>query len=172
MVTMRPMAPLDLALVSRWLAEPHVARWFTPESTAEVELAKYRQRVEDPHGKTVMRVVELSGRPVGWCQWYRWDDDPGAASAIGAGTGEVGADYALGEPDAIGHGVGTAMIAALVEEVRRLHPVAGLVIAPEAGNRASCRVLEKNGFQLVDARPLATEPHDRPMAIYRLSAPV
>jgi hypothetical protein len=31
-------------------------------------------------------------------------------------------------------------------------------------------VLEKNGFELVAVRPVATEPTDLPMAIYRLAA--
>jgi RimJ/RimL family protein N-acetyltransferase len=39
---------------------------------------------------------------------------------------------------------------------------------PDAGNVASRRVLEKNGFRLVDVRPVASEPTDDPMAIYRL----
>jgi hypothetical protein len=35
---------------------------------------------------------------------------------------------------------------------------------------ASRRVLEKNGFELVAVRPVATEPTDASMAIYRLTA--
>ncbi len=45
---------------------------------------------------------------------------------------------------------------------------AGVLTAPEAANAASRRVLEKNGFRLAAVRPIATEPHGRPMAIYRL----
>jgi hypothetical protein len=39
---------------------------------------------------------------------------------------------------------------------------------PEAANLASRRVLEKNGFRLVDKRPLASERTGAVMAIYRL----
>lgn len=159
----------DLPAIDRWLREPHVARWWTPETTADTEVDKFRQRVETP-GPTAMCTVELDGTPIGWCQWYRWDDFPAEAEAGGAGGGEVGADYAIGEPAWIGRGTGTAMIAALVDYVRARHPGAGLVIAPEAGNIASRRVLEKNGFRLDAVRPIATEPHTRPMAIYRLAS--
>jgi len=55
----------------------------------------------------------------------------------------------------------------VVAHLWRHYPGAGLVVAPEAANRASRRILEKNEFQLVDVRPLASEPHDRPMAVYR-----
>lgn len=164
------MTLVDLLPVGRWLREPHVARWFIPESTAEKELAKYRKRIERPNNSTVMCTVELDRLSIGWCQWYRWRDYPEAAEAVGAREGEVGADYAIGNPDVVGHGIGTDMIRALVDEVRHRVPTAGLLVAPEFENRASCRVLEKNGFALVEIRPVKTEPHNRPMAIYRLAA--
>jgi RimJ/RimL family protein N-acetyltransferase len=43
------------------------------------------------------------------------------------------------------------------------------VVEPDAANVASRRVLERNGFELVDVRPLAFELNDHPMAIYRLA---
>jgi RimJ/RimL family protein N-acetyltransferase len=39
---------------------------------------------------------------------------------------------------------------------------------PEAANRPSRRVLEKNGFRLVAERALPSEPTPDPMAVYRL----
>lgn len=60
------------------------------------------------------------------------------------------------------------MIAALVVEVRRHHPGAGVLVDPEAANEPSRRVLEANGFRLVAVRPVEGEPTDKPMAIYRL----
>ena len=159
----------DLPAVRRWLREPHVAHWWTPETTAEAEVAKIRRRVEAAGSATTMCSVEVDGRPVGWCQWYGWDDYPDEAAASGARTGEVGADYAIGNRDQIGRGVGTAMIARLVAVVRAHHPGAGLLIAPDAANAPSRRVLEKNGFSLVEVRPIVTEPTTRPMAIYRLA---
>lgn len=171
LVTIRPMTIEDLPCVEQWLREPHVARWWTLETTAVLEIRELRARVEGaPHAATSMRTVQMDGKPIGWCQWYRWGDYPKEAAAMGAADGEVGADYAIGDPRCIGRGVGTAMIGALVADIRRQHPDAGVVIAPEAQNAASRRVLEKNAFQLVAIRPIATEPHDRPMAIYRLAA--
>lgn len=158
----------DLPAVARWLREPHVARWWTPETTPEAEIDEFRARVDAPDGATRMCSVDLGGRPIGWCQWYRWADDPDDAGAIGALASEIGADYAIGEPAQIGRGVGTAMIAALVAHVRTHHPGAGLLVAPEAANGPSRRVLEKYGFSLVEVRPVAAEPHARPIALYRL----
>lgn len=44
----------------------------------------------------------------------------------------------------------------------------GFHVAPASENAASRRVLEKNGFGLIEVRPVATEPAEGPMAIYRL----
>lgn len=87
-----------------------------------------------------------------------------------AGTGEIGIDYTVGDPAWIGRGAGTMQIAALVAEARRDHPSAGILAAPDAANLASRRILEKNGFELVAVRRVATELADEPMAIYRLAA--
>lgn len=169
MLSLRPMTEHDLALVGGWLSQPHVATWRLPGTTAEAEIAEYRDRIvrgRDP--ATHLLTVLVDGTPVGWCQWYRWADYPQAAEAMDALAGEAGIDYAVGDPAQIGHGIGTELIAALVAEVRRQHPGAGILVDPDARNTASRRVLEKNGFRLVSVRQVATEPSGDPMAIYRL----
>ena len=169
MIRFRPMTESDLPAIAAWLGLPHVARWWTAGTTAEAELAEYRQRVSDgADPATVMLMVLRDDVPVGWCQWYRWADYPAEAAEMGARDGEAGIDYAIGDPACIGRGLGTELIAALVAEVRRQHPGAGIMADPDAANTASRRVLEKNGFGLVAVRPVATEPGDAPMAIYRL----
>ena len=170
MLSLRPMTEDDLQLISDWLREPHVATWWLPGTTAEAEIAEYGERIMrglDP--ATHMLTVVVDGTPVGWCQWYRWADYPADAEAIGARDGEIGIDYAIGDPAQVGRGVGTALITTLTTEIRRDHPGAGIVTDPDAANMASRRVLEKNGFHLVAVRPVATEASDAPMAIYRLS---
>jgi RimJ/RimL family protein N-acetyltransferase len=166
----------DLASVARWLREPHIARWWLPGTTAEAELEELRARIggHSDQATTTLLILESRGRvneaaaPIGWCQWYPYDAYPAEASAIGADPGDCGIDYALGEPAALGRGLGTQLIAALVVEVRRHRPGCGIVVDPDASNAASRRVLELNGFSLVAVRPVATELNDNPMAIYRL----
>jgi aminoglycoside 6'-N-acetyltransferase len=168
-LSLRPMTEADLPVVEAWLGLPHVARWWTPDTTAEAEVARYRERVrQDNTPATHMLMVTLDSMPVGWCQWYRWADYPADAEAIGARDGEIGIDYAIGDPAQVGRGVGTTLIATLTTEIRRRHPGAGILTAPAAANMASRRVLEKNGFHLVAVRPVAAEASDAPMAICRL----
>jgi aminoglycoside 6'-N-acetyltransferase len=170
MLSLRPMTEDDLQLIADWLREPHLATWWLPGTTAEAEIADYRENIVggvDP--ATHLLTVVVNGTPVGWCQWYRWADYPPEAEGMGALPSEAGIDYAIGDPAKTGRGVGTELIAALVAEVRRHHPGAGILTDPDARNVASRRVLEKNGFRLVAVRPVVCEPTNDPMAIYRLA---
>lgn len=167
MVSLRPLRRDDLALVARWLAEPHVARWYLAGSTLERELADVRASVEGEQAVHVLLVLD-DDVPVGWCQWYLCADDPEWAAEVGASAGDVGIDYAIGEPAAVARGAGTQLVAALVGTARAAQPGCGVVADPEAGNVASRRVLEKNGFDLMAVTSMAAEPTDDLMAIYRL----
>jgi aminoglycoside 6'-N-acetyltransferase len=170
MVELRPMELDDLVLVERWLDEPHVARWYLAGTSHEEELGDIRRSVRGIQPVHLLIVLD-DGQPVGWCQWYQCADDPEWAAEIGAEPGDVGVDYAIGEPTRVGSGVGTELIAALVRLVRAARPGCGIMADPEADNTASRRVLEKNGFELVAVKTMESEPTDDPMAIYRLVTP-
>jgi aminoglycoside 6'-N-acetyltransferase len=116
-------------------------------------------------------VVVHDGEPVGWCQWYPCAVDAEWAAELGAQPGDVGVDYAIGDPARVGRGIGTELIAVLVALVRSARPGCGVMADPEADNSVSRRVLERNGFELVDVKPMDSEATDEPMAIYRLPAP-
>jgi aminoglycoside 6'-N-acetyltransferase len=178
-IELRPLLPNDLPLVAGWLREQHVARWWLSGTTAAAELEKIKARVAQPSGDAthLLMVVERGGSeleigaPGGWCQWYPYDAYPAEAKAIGARPGDCGIDYAIGDPTATGRGLGKALIAVLVGEVRRHHPGCGVIVDPNAKNVASRWVLERNGFTLISVQAVVTEPTDEPVAIYRLSAP-
>ncbi len=170
-VTLRELRPPDLELVRAWLDEPHVSRWYLLGSTAGQELDELRRCLGGTEPTHLLTVVE-GARPIGWCQWYCCADYPDHAAAIGARPGDIGIDYAIGEPSHIGRGVGTALVSLLVDHVRGLHPGSGVIADPQAAHAASRRVLEHNGFALLGVRPVSTEPTDDLMAIYRLDAAV
>jgi aminoglycoside 6'-N-acetyltransferase len=161
------MSSADFALVRGWLTEPHVARWYLGASSVEDELEELHQCV-DHQQPTEALIVEDHGCPIGWCQWYRCDDYPEHAAGVRAEPGDLGIDYAIGDASPIGVGVGTVLIATLVGHARRRYADAGVIADPESANMASRRVLEKNGFHLLDERIVASEPAPAHMAIYRL----
>jgi hypothetical protein len=56
------MAEEDLSQIAAWLLLPHVARWWTKDTTADAEIARYRQRIGPGRGTTAG--VELARREV------------------------------------------------------------------------------------------------------------
>lgn len=151
MITLRPMVEADLPVVDGWMRQPHVTGWWLEGSTLEKELDDCARSIRGEQPTNILVVLE-DDHPIGWCQWYRYADYPDDAPAIGASPEEVGIDYAIGDQHAIGRGLGTQLVAALVAEVRGELPDARFIVDPSAANLPSRRVLEHNGFTLVEER--------------------
>ena len=165
-LSLRPVTVDDLPQIEAWLREPHVAKWWLTTTTIDEEIEDIRKAISGEEPLEVL-VVELDAKAVGWCQWYRWWEWPEEAEEVGAQHGDVGLDYSIGDPSHVGAGVGTRMIAELVRHVRARRPDCGILVEPDASNPASRRILEKNGFELIDVRKLSFEAEDL-NAIYRL----
>jgi GNAT superfamily N-acetyltransferase len=147
-MALRELTEADLPLISRWSNEPHVDQWWHEAADLDKTRETYLPNINgtDP---THVLVVELDGRPIGLAQWAWWRDYPAEAARRGAGVDEVGIDYFIGVPELTGRGLGTRLIAELLSQVRSAVPAAGgVLVDPEASNRASTRALEKNGFRL------------------------
>jgi aminoglycoside 6'-N-acetyltransferase len=142
------MEVADLKLVRVWLTDPIVAEWYVTGSGLEEQLEDVRRSVAGEEPTEVLMVID-DGRAIGWCQWYFCRDYPEHAAAVGAEPEDVGIDYGIGDPARRGNGLGTALIGALVDHIRRRHPDAGVISDPEASNIGSRRVLEHNGFRLL-----------------------
>jgi aminoglycoside 6'-N-acetyltransferase len=166
------MTDADLPSVVEWLAQPHVHRWWRLGYDLLAATEKYgpRLRGEEP---THMVIVEADAVPVGFAQWYRWDDYTGDRDNYRIGAGELGLDYAIGEASTFGRGVGTIMVARLLDLLRaETASGAPVTVTPEAANTASRRVLEKNGFAHVatfQSEQLEGRAPEGPTAVYRRS---
>ena len=176
-VTVRPLARADLARLSGWLAEPHVARWWRDPNDLAAVTAAYQPCIDgtDP---TEVFVIEAEGRPAGFIQRYLTADDPDwdrAVRATGAVTGcSAGIDYLIGEPGLCGHGYGTAAIALFTALTLRRYPQARAVVAaPQQDNVASWRALERAGFsRWWSGRLDSTDPGDADAAyLYGVARP-
>jgi aminoglycoside 6'-N-acetyltransferase len=146
-VTLRDMVRGDLRDVARWRANPQVARWWSGDGAATYGgvAAKYGPRI-DGRSATRMWVLEVNGRSVGFGQDYRIGDYPDYA-VLGPDPAAIGVDYAIGEPEWAGRGLGVRMLWAWGTQVRRRYPGATTgFAAPDHRNLASRRILVKAGF--------------------------
>jgi aminoglycoside 6'-N-acetyltransferase len=163
----------DLPLLLTWLSRPHVSEWWRdePADLAGVE-AVYGACIdgEDP---TELFVIEAAGRPVGMIQRYLFADEPEwtrVFAGIADVTSAAGIDYLIGEPDAVGRGLGSEVIVGFVAMVFDWRPVTSIVVSVQQDNPASWRILEKAGFARVWAGELdSPDPSDAgPEYVYRL----
>ena len=145
------MVEADLPLVATWLAEPHLQRWWRdPRASDRVE-EKYRPRLEGAE-PTEMFTILWQGAPVGFAQRYLLRDHPSWEEALrstGLAFGEAaGIDYAIGDAELTGHGIGSLVVSSFSRALLADRPeVEEIVVTPQADNAASCRVLEKAGYE-------------------------
>jgi RimJ/RimL family protein N-acetyltransferase len=151
----------DLDDLRRWLNSPHVYEWWGVSSgpgslggagpdaaTAQQVHDKYGPSIGNDAATTHRHVIELDGRPVGLIQYFRLEDEPAYADAIGeTAPGVVGIDLLVGESDVTGRGVGASALDAYVRTVVFADPrVTRATGGPHPDNRRSCRAFEKAGF--------------------------
>jgi aminoglycoside 6'-N-acetyltransferase len=146
-------APADYALMARWRSAPHVHEWWDPDEprlTPEGAAADYgpRARGEEP---TTACVIELAGRPVGYVQFYRWLDHPGADDELDvrADPDTFGIDLFIGEADAIDRGIGTRVVRAICDHLERELGASSVALTTELTNLRAQRAYEKAGFRRV-----------------------
>lgn len=143
------MIEADLPRLVAWFREPHVLRWWYVALDLEQTRAKYMPRIagtEPVH----MLIASEDTAPIGFAQWYGWDGDEDRAQYPTIGPGDLGIDYTIGEPSAIGRGLGTELVAGLLDLLRAKYAAGTPVsVTPNADNPASRRILERNGFAFV-----------------------
>ena len=176
--TFRPLKRTDFPLLGRWLAEPHVARWWNHETTAEAVERDFGPAADGTEPAQDWLAL-TGGEPVGLVQCCFWSDYPDYSNEL-AGLLTVPAsaltiDYLIGPPECTGRGLGAAMIAAFTDHIWNTEPAASAIIVPVvAANRASWRALEKCGFRRVAAGNMRPDnPIDETLhVVYRLDRPL
>jgi len=175
-IAFRPLTRSDFPLLATWFAAPHVEPWWQ-EPFGPDDLETRYGPVVDGTDPTEVRIATLGGRPVGLAIRYRMadnDDWRTTLAATGAPLDGFGIDYLIGDPDHIGRGVGTRMIAAMVADSWVRYPgCPTCVVGVHADNRRSWRALESVGFARVWSGALdSDDPSDAgPQVVYVLRRP-
>jgi aminoglycoside 6'-N-acetyltransferase len=160
-ISFRPLGRSDFSMLQEWLAAPHVNAWWRERLDLAGVEATYAPRVDGVEPTHVF-VMEHSGRPVGWIQWYFWSDYPQHAAQVRADLASAGIDLAIGERTMTGLGLGPVAICNfLTQIVFADQRVTAVITDPEKGNLRSLRAFMKAGFKLTDTVQLAGENFER-----------
>lgn len=134
-----------LAMLRRWLKEPHVSPYWR-ETEDEVALkAKFIDEL--PRQGVHAFVTVTDGRVIGFIQYYE-------ACKVGGGwwsdekPGTFGLDLMIGEPSAVGHGLGAVIVREFIEFMRDREPrMTSVLIDPDPKNERAIRAFERAGFR-------------------------
>jgi aminoglycoside 6'-N-acetyltransferase len=176
-ISYRHLRPADFPLLGRWLAQPHVARWWNHDTSPEAVERDFgpAARGEEPNEDLL---VHLDDTPVALVQrsWLR--DAPDYRAELAAVTplpdDAMTIDYFIGDASRTGRGLGTEIIRFVTDRTWREHATArAIVVAVHVDNRASWRALEKAGFvrtgtgDMTPDNPIDSREHH----VYRLDRP-
>ncbi|MDB6167555.1 MAG: aminoglycoside 6-N-acetyltransferase [Verrucomicrobia bacterium] len=171
-IAFRALARRDLEMLRGWLNRPEVYEWWgrhtgpgslggagADAATGAEVAAKYGPEIDAP-GTTHRFIIVLGGRGVGLIQWYDLRDFPDYACAIGElSAGAAGIDVLIGEPAAMGRGIGSAALEQFVRSiVFAANGIIRAVAGPATTNGRSIRAFEKAGFVRARDVPVSGKP--------------
>jgi aminoglycoside 6'-N-acetyltransferase len=165
-LVLRPATQADVPLLIEWARRPHVVQASSddPTATAAFEGTDWSDAVarRDVLGADVWEVLiaEFGGHPIGMVQitdphrepdHYWGDIEPGRRAL----------DIWIGEPDLLGQGLGTEMMAQAIARCFADPAVTGIVIDPLASNTDAIRFYRRLGFVEVGPRRFGDDGEDR-----------
>jgi aminoglycoside 6'-N-acetyltransferase len=152
-ITFQRLGREHFELLGRWLAEPHVARWWNHDPSPDAIEENFGDTIDgiEPAADYVAFVDE---QPLGVIQFCLFHDFPEyvaeMADVYPVDIDAATIDYFIGDPDAVGKGWGTAMIQEFVVRIWREEPDVGHVVVPvNSANVASWKALLNAGFRLI-----------------------
>ena len=150
LVTLRFMTEQDVPMLHNWLNRPHIVEWWGGDHPTLAQVrGKYLPRIMAEELVTPY-IAMLGARPIGYAQsyvalssgdgWWEGETDPGVR----------GIDQSLAEPTDLGKGLGTKLVAALVDLLFSDSGVTKIQTDPAPTNLRAIRCYEKAGFRQVE----------------------
>jgi aminoglycoside 6'-N-acetyltransferase len=141
-VFLKPLLPLHLALLERWLTQSHVARWY-PRPEADLEWA-----TRPPPGAS-QAIIAWGAQEVGYLRWQRVARE--LLDSLGLyeiPAGSVDADLLIGEEGLLGRGLGPAALELLAVDLGQDGDVPLIGLTTSIENTRAHRAFEKAGFRI------------------------
>lgn len=157
-VEFRKLSRTDIPSLSRWLADPDVARWWREEDIAvSALLEKYSPRI-DGNERVRAFVIVIDGGDVGFIQAYRLVDHPAYARQLPVSADAVAIDLYIGESTWRGRGWGARVLKEFLRLVVYGEFGAQLaVIAPGPTNIRAVKTYERVGFRWLATATIVDE---------------
>jgi RimJ/RimL family protein N-acetyltransferase len=140
-IHLRPATPEDRFRIRRWLADPEIEAWWGNAASAEAEI-----NLGMSSAAALCRIVESEGVPIGYAHALEiglWADERPAELA--PGTWHIG--YFLASNQHRGGGLGSAVLAQLVDEVFATTLAVACSGVVSIRNEAAARAYERAGFR-------------------------
>lgn len=147
--------PEDYTLLAKWRSDPDVLAFYGGRDRPldmDAVRAKYRPRVVGQENVTPC-IVELDRMPIGYMQFYTLSDADKHRFGFPSEERVCGFDLFIGETRFWNQGIGTRMVAAMLEYLFLEQKADRVMIDPEMWNRRAVRCYEKAGFRKVRILP-------------------
>jgi aminoglycoside 6'-N-acetyltransferase len=146
----RAMTSDDVPQLRRWLAEPHVARWFKPDHGDSLAEA-----AADASSAIHPFIVSHAAHPIGMIAWECLADFPDAMDLYGVTDAHaINCDVFIGDPAYVGHGLGGPVVKRFLAALKTKEPQwTTCIIDPMVDNTSAIRAYAKVGFRWVRNAP-------------------
>jgi aminoglycoside 6'-N-acetyltransferase len=151
---------VDKVLLSKWLSDPEILQYYEGRDNP-FNIEKVEQEFFSDDEENITRcLVEFSGIPIGYVQFYIVDEKVKQAYGYG-GLPKViyGMDQFIGETVYWNKGIGTQLVRAIVAYLIGEKGADRIVMDPQTWNERAIRSYEKCGFEKVKLLP-ANELHE------------
>ncbi|WP_099205412.1 GNAT family N-acetyltransferase [Scatolibacter rhodanostii] len=149
MLMLRMLENEDIEIVEKWLNQEYISKWFGDASDWLHEI--YERNITYKYLRHF--IAQDGDKPIGFCQYYNYNDLPIEHREIPQPTETYGIDYLLGDENLLGKGIGKQLVhlisqKLLEENAKAIRIIADPTIEDGNINIVSIKTLEANGFRL------------------------
>ncbi|PYE47781.1 acetyltransferase [Paenibacillus barcinonensis] len=152
-ITVRLLETSDETTLVKWLSDPEVLQYYEGRDQPH-DLERVRENFYNQEDAASRCIVEYSGRPIGYIQFYELEAEERAAYGYGKKDGMIyGTDQFIGEPDCWNKGIGTQLVQSMTSYLVQQKQARKVVMDPQAWNERALSCYEKCGFRRVKQLP-------------------